>query len=153
MTTHRDLLDEAIDHVAQRLTSVDEDAQFASRIIAALPERMTWFGWLTHAWAPRLAMMAIVAGTLAFWSTRHTTEVAPAVPPLASVANTNWPQLALAAREREPLVPNRTKPLEPLEPLEPFEDLPSLSVEGALVVPALEILELPLTAESFPERK
>ena len=166
MRAHRDPLDGAIDQVAQRLTRVDEDAQFASRIIAALPERMTWFGWLTHAWAPRLAMMAIVAGTLVFWSTRHTTDVTPAAQPLASVANTNWPQLASAARRREPLAANSSKPLEavaPMEPVEPFGGLPSLAladvapaplhVEDVLAVPALELVELPLTAESFPERK
>ena len=95
MTEHR--LDRAIDHVAKRLTQVDDDTQFASRIIAALPDRRTWFGWLTHASAPRLALLAIVAGTFAVWSMRHTTEVTPAPQPLATVANVNWPQLVASA--------------------------------------------------------
>lgn len=170
MNTDRDHLDESIDHVAKRLTHVDEDAQFTARVIASLPERATWFGWLTQSWAPRLAMMAIVAGTIAFWSQRHTTDVAPSAQPLASVANVSWPQL-VASVEREPLAPNRTMPLEPvepLEPLEPFEGLPSvvapkalalndvvpeaLPVEGSLALPSLVIAELPLTAETFPQR-
>jgi hypothetical protein len=174
MSIHRDLLDDEIDQVATRLTHVDEDAQFATRIIAALPERSTWFGWLTHSWAPRLAMMAIIAGSIAFWSSRHTTDVSPAASPLASVANTNWPKLAASAREREPVLePDRTRPLEPwdsgtLEPAVPFEGLPSIAApkalamsdvtpealpaEGALSVPSIVIADLPLTAESFPER-
>lgn len=162
----QDHLDEAIDHVAQRLTHVDEDAQFKARIIAALPERVTWFGWLTHSWAPRLAMMAIVAGALTFSSIalprsagrRHTTEVSPAVKPLASVVDSNWPEL-VAAIPREPLAPNRTVPLEPLEPMEPmepvepFDGLPSLQVEGSLAVSSIVIADLPLTVESFPQRE
>ena len=168
MNTNRDFVDEAIDHVAKRLTHVEEDAQFASRIVAALPERVTWFGWLTQSWAPRLAMMAIVASGAVLWSGRQsTTEVSPAAAPLASVTNSNWPQL-VASINPAPGTPGtpgtlETKPLEPvepLEPLEPFDGLPSLAladvapealpVEGSLAVPSIVIADLPLTAESFP---
>lgn len=174
MNIHRDHLDDAIDRVAQRLTRVDDDAQFASRIIGTLPERLTWFGWLTHAWAPRLAMMAIVAGTLAFWSSialprsagqlRHTTEVTASAPPLASVANTNWPQLVQSINaERRAVREVANRALQQVEPIEPFEGLPSLVVhdaapaalpaQSALTIAPLVIDELPLTAESFPERE
>ena len=117
-------LDQAIDRVAKRLTHVDEDAQFTARVIAALPERSSWFGWLTQSWAPRLAMMAIVAGSLLFWNARHATEVTPSAQPLASVVNSNWPQL-VAAIAHEPLAPGRTMPVEREEPvalLEPHPD-------------------------------
>ena len=167
MSIHRDHLDDAIDHVAKRLTHVDEDAQFRSRILAALPERATWFGWLMQSWAPRLAMMAIVAGTFALWSARHTTEVSPATAPLASVANTNWPRLASAISPQRGILgtfgTKRVERLERLEPVEPFDGLSSLAiadvapeslpVEGSLAVPSIVIADLPLTAESFPQRE
>jgi hypothetical protein len=156
MNTNRDHLDEAIDHVAKRLTHVDEDAQFASRFVAALPERVTWFGWLTHSWAPRLAMLAIVAGALLFANARRTTDVAPSAPPLASVANSNWPQLVASINpEPRTLGTPGTKPLEPvepMEPLEPFVGLPSVTPPSSVAIESLVIADLPLTAESFPER-
>ena len=39
----------------------------------ALPERVTWFGWLFHSWAPRLAMIAVVvaAGIVLGYRTRR----------------------------------------------------------------------------------
>ena len=169
MNTNRDQLDDAIDHVAKRLTHVDDDAQFSARVIAALPERVTWFGWLTHSWAPRLAMMAIIAGTFVFWSARHSNEVAPAAQPLASVANPNWPQLTRSVEpERLELVSRMPlEPVEPLEPMEPYQGLPSIDAPkaiavnevgpvalpdgGSLSLPSLTLTELPLTAE-FPER-
>ena len=49
MNTNRDRLDEAIDHVAARLTRVEDRRALAARIVDALPERSPWFGWLfTH---------------------------------------------------------------------------------------------------------
>ncbi len=51
-------LDDAIDHVAARMTSVKEDAAFASRIADALPERRTGLRWMLAGWAPRLAALA-----------------------------------------------------------------------------------------------
>jgi len=164
-------LDQAIDQVAKQLTQVDDDPQLASRIVASLPERSTWFGWLTHSWAPRLAMIAIVVGVAALWNSRQTMTELPAVArPVALVA------LAppLVPLNVEPLEPVRTKPLEPLEPLEPvepseaFTGLPSITAPvalamtevapqalpdtGSLSLPSLVIADLPLTADSFPER-
>ena len=162
-------LDEAIDQVAKRLTHVDDDAQFTSRVVAALPGRLTWFGWLTHSWAPRLAMMAIVAGSLLFWSARRTTEVPPSASPLASVSNTNWPQL-VAVAVRRPVALLGTAPQQhgaALEDVEPFHGIPSveapvsvdiaaldtsaLPTTDSLVVAPLVVADLPLTAD-FPER-
>lgn len=67
MNTNRDLsavarsakVDDAIDHVAARMTRVDDDPMLASRIVAALPERSAWsLRWLM----PRLAITAALAG-------------------------------------------------------------------------------------------
>lgn len=185
MNKQRHHLDDAIDHVAKRLTHVDDDAQFASRVIAALPERVSWFpwlfGWLAHAWAPRLAMFAIVAGAFAFWNSMAlprsagrmgpATEVTPSASPLASVANNDWPQLAAAVRFEQvaPAIrlarPSGTRFMEPVEPFEGLPPVaaptdiamrdvtaPALPAEGALSVPSLVIADLPLTAESLSLR-
>jgi hypothetical protein len=174
MNTNRENLDDAIDQVARQMTHVDDDAQFASRIVASLPERPNWFGWVTHSWVPGLAMIAIVVGAAALWNARHTTAVAPASQPIAGVQPIQPPSPVAQpiAPERVARVePVRTKPVEPLElmePLEPFEGLPPVNApasveiasltagdvpsEDALSVPSLVIADLPLTAESFPER-
>ena len=174
MNTQRDHLDEAIDHVATRLTHVDEDAQFASRVIAALPERVTWFGWLTHAWAPRLAMLAIVAGGFAIWNARHTTAVTPSAQPLASVVNTNWPPLAVSIHSEGVVSVANTMPVAGVAATATVDradhefSLPPVSApatveiaalspaalpaEGTLTLAPIVIADLPLTAESFPQR-
>ena len=166
----RDHRDDAIDHVAKRMTHVDDDEQFTARIVASLPERSNWFGWLTHSWAPGLAMIAIVVGAVALWNVRHTTEVAPASQPIAGVQLMQPQAQFAAAIEPAPLEPVRTKPLEPWNPgtVEPFVGLPSIAApnalamndvapkalpsEDALSLPSLVIADLPLTGESFSER-
>ena len=171
MNINRDHLDEAIDHVAKRLTHVEDDAVFASRVVASLPARTTWFGWLTHSWAPRLAMIAVVALGAALWNARRTTESPVRTATLAGVPTVSEPSTFVASATREPLAPVRTTPverLEPMEPLEPFVGLPSVEAPAALALnevtpapladgaalslPSLVIAELPLTAESFPQR-
>ena len=174
MNTNRVDLDDAIDRVAKRLTHVEDDAVFASRVIASLPERTTWFGWLTHAWAPRLAMIAAIVVGAVLWNNRRTTESPVGSEPLASVATVSQPTTFVASVNRELLEPVRTKPLERLEPLEPmepmeaFSGLPSVEAPTALAlndvapealvdarvlsVPSLVIADLPLTAETFPQR-
>ena len=55
MNTQHDRLDDAIDAVAMRMTSVTADDAFATRILAALPDRSPWtLRWLM----PRLAVTA-----------------------------------------------------------------------------------------------
>jgi hypothetical protein len=171
MNTNRDQLDDAIDRVATRLTHVEDDTVFASRVIALLPERTTWFGWLTQSWAPRLAMIAVIVVAAVLWNGRRTTEAPAGSQPLASVATVKQPSMLVASVPREALAPVRTKPLErlePMEPMEPFVGLPSvaspvaidlaslnpgdLPAEGSLSVPSLVIGDLPLTAETFPQR-
>lgn len=168
-----DRLDEAIDRVAKQWTRVDNDAQFAQRIVAALPDRRTWFGWLTQSWVPRLALIAIVAmAAVLFNGRQRTSELPAAAQPIGVVAYAPAGVEPLEPLEPvEPLAPVRTMPLEPLEPmepLEPFAGLPSIAAPAALAttgiapealplddslsVPALVIDELPLTAESFPEQ-
>ena len=74
-----DRLDEAIDHVAARLTHIEDNPALTSRIVSSLPERAGWFGWLFHSWAPRLAMIAIVVASGIVWSSRRPEVPSPNV--------------------------------------------------------------------------
>ena len=148
MNVNRDRLDESIDQVASRMVRVAGDDDLASKIISALPERVTWFGWLTHSWAPRLAMIAIAVTAGIMWGTRRPQPIAPAAV-IASVPTILAPTgFATAVKELEP---NRTKPVESLEPLEPMEpssvdherSLPSIAAVGALSIDALVPVSLP----------
>jgi hypothetical protein len=172
MNTNRDRLDDAIDDVVTRLVHVKENDALATQIINALPERVSWFGWLFHSWAPRLAMIAIVAVAGIVWGNR-TPATTPQLDPLASTLTVPQPVVLVASvREAEP---NRTMPLEHLEPLERMEPSAdfdrslaavaapgvltieslspaSLPAEDALAIAPLAIADLALTAESFPPR-
>jgi hypothetical protein len=128
-------LDTAIDLVAKQLSHVEDDPQFASRIVTALPERVTWFGWLMHSWAPRLAMVAIVIGAAIVWGNRSSEHVST-VEALASSQPMQTP-VALTAGVRT-FEPQRTKPLDPLEPLEPLEPATADFERSLAAVPALE---------------
>jgi hypothetical protein len=171
----RDQLDEAIDQVAARLTRVDDNDALVASIINALPERVSWFGWLFHSWAPRLAMIAIVVAAGMVWGNRRDVST-PIASPLASAQPVAAPT-ALVASVRE-AVPNRTTPLEPLERLAPLapsdqrvdfdRSLPaiaavsplefdsvapvSLSEDAPLTLAPLTIADLPLTAETISPR-
>jgi hypothetical protein len=166
MTRNSSDLDLAIDVVAKRLTQVDDDPVLASAIIAALPERTTWFGWLATSWAPRLAVLAIAAGSSLLFVNRQPAPVTPALLPA-----TTGMMIAALPTAPEPLELHlRTKPLEPLEPLKPLEpleladhefSLPAISVtalapidlpaEAFIELAPLAIADLPLSGE-FPER-
>lgn len=161
-------LDSAIDLVAKQLTHVDDDPVLASRIIASLPERQTWFGWLFTSWALRLAVFAVAAVASLLVIDRRPQ-------PSGVDVLSSRPSVIVAAAIRpnvkpEPLEPLlRTRPLELLEPLEPLEpgkadhefSLPALDVEAlppmnlpavaSIELSPLTIVDLPLTSE-FPER-
>ena len=63
MNAHRDQLDEAIDAMAARMTAVEEDRDFAGRIVNALPQRSPWsLRWLM----PRLAVGVLATIAIAF---------------------------------------------------------------------------------------
>ena len=184
MNTNRDLsaearsatvdrLDEAIDHVVTRMVRVEENDVLATQIVNALPERASWFGWLFHSWAPRLAMIAIVVAAGIVWGNRRPATTPP-LGPLASTWTTTQP-VALVASVREAAL-DRTMPLEPVERLEPMEpskvdfdrSLPAIAAMDALTIDALApanltedapltltplaIADLPLTAESNSPR-
>ena len=177
MNTNRDLLDDAIDQVASRMTRVDDDAAMAARIVAALPERVSWFGWMVHAWVPRLAMTAMVATASLLWARREAPiDPAPApVPPIAAAAPVT-PVTAPMPLAAENAALNRTTPLEPLELLEPMEparadferslvavaalgplDVESLipdvlPAEASIAIAPLALTDLPLSAEFPVER-
>ena len=171
MNTSRDRLDEAIDHVVARMVHVEENDVLATQIVNALPERASWFGWLFHSWAPRLAMVAMVIAAGIVWGNR-TPATIPQLNPLASTLTAIEP-VALVATVRE-AEPSRTMPLEPVERLEPMEpsridferSLPAIAAVASLnldslapdALPASEglmleslvIADLPLTAEFSP---
>jgi hypothetical protein len=172
-TSHRDRLDDAIDQVVTRMVRVEENDALASQIINALPERASWFGWLLHSWAPRLAMIAIVVAAGIVWGNRKPAPT-PQLNPLAGTQTVPQPVVFVASvREAQP---NRTMPVELVEPLEPMElsridfdrslaaiaapevlaveslSPESLPVENALAIAPLAIADLALTAESFPPR-
>ena len=181
MNTNRDLsaeaqsakvdpLDEAIDQVVTRMVRVEDNDALATQIINALPERVSWFGWLFHSWAPRLAMIALIAAAGIVWGNRQPVA-SPSAALLASARTIAGPSaFAVAVREAEP---NRTMPLEPVEPLEPsridfdrslpsiatvvslnFDSLApaSLPASEGLVLESLVIADLPLTAEPISPR-
>jgi hypothetical protein len=173
MNTNRDRLDEAIDHVVTRMVRVEENDVLATQIVNALPERASWFGWLFHSWAPRLAMIAVVVAAGIVWGNRKPAPT-PQPNPLASTMSAIGPvALVAAVREAEP---NRTMPLEPVEPLEPLEpssmdfdrSLPAIApvvslnfdslapdalpASEGLVLESLVIADLPLTAEPISPR-
>ncbi len=164
-------LDDAIDHVAARLTQVDDDPMLASRIVNALPDRVNWLGWLFHSWPPRLAVLAIIVSAGMLW---NKTRVTPTEPALLQVTATA-PVVATVRASIEPKL-SRTKPPELLEPLEQMA-LPKVDFDrslAAIAAPAalgvgslspgdlpagdtltiapLEIADLPLTGESFAPR-
>jgi hypothetical protein len=141
----RDHLDEAIDQVAARLTRVDENDALAAQIISALPERLSWFGWLSHSWAPRLAMIAIVVAAGIVWGNRREVST-PIALPLASTQPVTTP-IALVASVRE-AAPNRTMPLERLERLEPLEPLQPARSDFDRSLPAIAAMS-PLELESL----
>ena len=171
MNTNRDRLDDAIDRVVTRMVGVEENEALASQIVNALPERVSWFGWLFHSWAPRLAMIAMIVAAATVWGSRRPTA-APQLDPVASTLTAAEPAAFVATvREAEP---GRMLPLERLEPVERMEplaaaadferSLPSLGAVAVLefdslapdVLPATEslvleplaIVDLPLTAEA-----
>lgn len=169
MNANRDRLDAAIDQVVTLMVRVEENDALATQIIDALPERVSWFGWLFHSWAPRLAMIAVVVAAGIVWGNRK-----PTTTPLASTLTAIQPVAFVASvREAEP---NRTTSLEPVERVEPVEpsridfdrSLPAISTvtslnvdslapaslpasEG-LVLESLVIADLPLTAEPISPR-
>ena len=121
---NREPLDRAIDHVAKRLTHVEDDAQFASRIVAALPDRVTWFGWLLHASAPRLAMIGVAAVAIVLWvasprfagQSPQITQITTATQPLTNARPlVTSPELVVAAA-RASVAQQRTTAIASLQP-------------------------------------
>ena len=163
-------LEAAIDHVAARMTQVQDDADLATRIAAVLPERSR-FGWLI----PQVAFLTAFAVAAIVWVTRETPSPLSPIPVANSALMASLPTVPLVDAPGTAL---RTLPLERLEPLAPLEpvdvadherSLPALAVMDALMVsdltpealPAappltlapLGVAALPLTAESFSQKE
>ncbi len=170
----RDPLDQAIDHVAARLTHVTEDEGLALRIIETLPERPTWtWHWLM----PRFAITAGIAMATALvvlrpFSDRSTTALRSAV------FSSPGMQPAAVPEHRthvEPTLNNRRTTVEPSSNDRRTIDVPdferslpslgavavleldslapdSLPASEGLVLESLVIADLPLTAEPISPR-
>jgi hypothetical protein len=150
MNTHRDRLDDAIDRIAARMTRVEENDAFASRIINALPERSMWAGGLFQSWAPRIAMIAVVVAAAIVWGVRGSRESDAVTQPLLS-SQPLAAHVTFVAGVRETLGPARMPlepfvPLAPLEPLVPGSDfefsLPPIEAVAALQVEAVAAASL-----------
>lgn len=171
---NREHLDEAIDRVAARLTHVDDDPAFASRIVAALPERSAW---LPYGWVSRFALGALAALTLAVGTAvvvlrpfhegstivLRTENARTPIVGLARTVSVEAPGTPIVERlqdRRRTNVERTTKPLDferSLLALPAPEALgvgslapDSLPVEDALAIAPLAVADLPLTAEFFP---
>ena len=169
MNTRLDL-DTAIDRVAARLTQVDDDPQLASRIVASLPERSTWFG----GWVPRLAALALIvaatAAVLRMFDDRSTAVLRSS----STIAVVTEFTPVIASRIEARIAPDDRRtivepPLNDLRTAADFDrslppvaapvavDIAALSAgdlpaERALLLEPLDVPSLSLTAESFPER-
>ena len=176
----RDQLDQAIDHVAARLTHVTHDEALARRIIETLPERS---GWSLHWLMPRLAITAVLAigvslVVLRMFDERSTNVQTGVQTNVQTNVQTDVPTHALSndrlnarpnGRMNDRLnvrlnvrlndrleVPDFDRSLEALDALGALSlasVAPSVLLEDALLtLPQLAIEELPLTAETISPR-
>ena len=151
-TQDRDQLDEAIDHVAARMTAVSEDAQITERIVAALPEASLFHWWLRSAWAPRLAAVALVVIGAALWNQNGVQRPDPsraAKPATAPPGFIAFAPVVFPVRPtvRAPLAPSA--PSAPLAPEAPDHErsLPAIEAVTALGMSSLSPRELPASRD------
>jgi hypothetical protein len=169
-----DKLDTAIDQVAASMVNAPDNPELMMRIVSALPERRSRFGWLV----PQLAAIGAIVLAAIVWTTRSNTEspmaplpsvTVPGMNRLASTVAAHDPGIAVRAAAREPM--ERLMRMEPTIPVASDFDrsLPAIAVASSLAVadartsdiaePAaiglasIEIADLKLTAESFPTQK
>jgi hypothetical protein len=170
----RDPLDKAIDHVAARLVSVEQDAAMVERLVAGLPERPArtgWFGVLV----PQAAAAVAILVAVVMWTTRDRDEArdpvgdgrragtsvaaAPAVAPASVVAVIAKPRRPVVRRSLDgqlALVADHERGLDPAPAPIPF-DVPALEAlstpeKAPLVVAPIVLTELPLSGESISPR-
>ncbi len=172
-----DQLDQAIDHVAARLTHVTDDEGLALRIIETLPERS---GWSLHWLMPRVAFTALLAVATAYvvlrpfddrsptvLRTENASEPTVAASPIverpANDSRTNVEPTLFVRRTAAERSPNESRTIEDHErSLDALEGPAALSLmtlgpsdlpsQGALIVEPLAIADLPLTAEPISPR-
>jgi hypothetical protein len=174
-----DQLDAAIDRVAARMTAVREDDLMTARIVSTLPDRSPFGAWLMGAWAPRLAALALVVIGVALWD-RNGIE-GPELPgPATAVRPSLDPALVAFAPVVRPVVPVLPSAFARVTTSELRRDhaedgvdfdrsLPALGAmselslgsltprelpaHDALGLAPIEISELALTIESFPQQR
>lgn len=177
MNTDRDRLDEAIDRIAARMTTLEDDTALAARIAAALPERRFGLTWILAGWAPRLAVLAMAAiaitlvlrtfydGSTKVLRTERASAALSIVEPLSNKRRTLVEPPVIERRTFVELSLNRRgttvagdladherslPPIEPIAGLAVDALTPSeLALEPVLVPAPLMIADLPLSSD-FP---
>ncbi|MEP6782441.1 MAG: hypothetical protein ABI983_02160 [Acidobacteriota bacterium] len=140
-------LDDAIDDIARRMTQVEDDDQFAQRIVGALPERRArWYWMLAPGFA--LALLALVVlrsfngGSTGVLHTENASGPIVAFNALAVTASTVTVEPSLNPRRTivEPSLNDRRTYVEPPD----YErSLPALEALDALSLPSLAPPALP----------
>ncbi len=169
MNTNRDRLDEVIDGVAARMTSVEEDAALAARIASTLPDRRLGWTWILAGWAPRLAVLAMAAVAITVvlrtFDDRSTnvlrTEVAKGTSPIVELpSNHRRTPIEPSSVEPSSVEPSSGEPPSNLRRTAGYTDhpdhefsLPAIAAVAALGVDPLAPVNLaedaPLTIESL----
>jgi len=169
-----DRLDDAIDAVAMRMTSVEETDAFATRILASLPDRSPW---ILQSWIPRLAITAALGIAATFVVLR--TFDAGSTDVLRSTDNRSTMVLAAAVPEhrtlveppqivRRTIVERSQNDRRTIDVPDHERSLPSIAAvaglnidslapsalpeDAPLTLAPLAIADLPLTAESISPR-
>lgn len=142
-------LDHAIDHVARRMTQVEDDDQLAQRILRALPARRTrWFWTLAPGFAVALALSSLVVlltfdgGSTKVLRTESSRRPMVAFNALAVTARTPAVEPVLNGRRtlvEPPLNDRRTL----VEPPDYERSLPALDALAALSISSLAPQALP----------
>ena len=175
----RDPLDQAIDRVAARLVSVDDDRAMVERIVARLPERNGLGGWL-RVLLPQAAVATALIVTALVWTRGDRERVVPDPTPPPSIAQAGASAsevpvvpapsagasalvnpTRIAARRVTPaaaaLPVDHERSLAPVAAPVPLEVAslasPSLPEEAFVVLAPIVLTELPLSGESNSPQK
>jgi hypothetical protein len=158
--THRDTLDDHIDHVASRLTRSELSADFRQRVLARLDERQpASFGRWTLAAAAAMAIVVIGAG-ISMWPKRASTPQAVTAQIHSAPAATPTPEItpattsvdrahAVAQATAKSAAPTFVSSVPALDPIDPLESITQESIQptklsiaqlkvNAIVMPAVD---------------
>ncbi len=142
-----DRLDAAIDHTAARMVAVTDDPDMVTRIVSALPERPSRFGWLI----PQLAAIGAMVIAAIVWTTRGDT------PSIAALLSSDFPGmtgLATTAAAHRPRIAVGAAPVPRVEELTLQErltadfdrSLPAIEVASSLSVADVQTRDIAMPA-------